>query len=200
MRSVSEERSLGRDADPAGVSIRAGPLLDQDLVGGSAGQPLVEAQAQDRPSLPAPSARAFLPAAQPRSRRPPGQRNGAPHSAVTAGAAKLLATTSRISASRSPCPAVSARSATTSPGRSGPGGRPPPAGSQPASCWRRGAIHVVSGQARASGNPGSPAPLPRSRAGPRARPMAPARSSARSIWGSIGPGPMKPRAAGPRPA
>ena len=33
----SEERSLGRDADPAGESVRAGPLLGQDLVGGSAG-------------------------------------------------------------------------------------------------------------------------------------------------------------------
>jgi hypothetical protein len=123
---------------------------------------------------------------------PPTRKKGAAHSAVTAGGPKLRATTQSALPRRLPRPASSARWATTST-------RLPKPISRTAS--RRKAarlvppsskIHVVCGQTKASGRPGSPPPLPRSTAIAGGVETAPLRCRALSTCGSTGPGPRKP--------
>jgi hypothetical protein len=126
-------------------------------------------------------------------RYPPTRRKAAAHSAVTAGAPKLLATTQSTEPLRPPCPASSARWDTTIT-RS-------PKSSVSVASRRKSArrlppsirTHLVSGQANARGRPGSPPPLPRSSARSGTHPSAPQRSRARSTCGSMGPGPRNPR-------
>jgi len=130
--------------------------------------------------------------------RPPTTRNPAAHSAVTAGLPKLRAVTRskrprrsvpcanssarpRSTVTRSPTPSVSTASTRKSVRRS----------------LASRSHHSVAGQAATSTSPGSPPPLPRSRARRGSSPAASsvaasAKRRACSMWGSIGPGPRNP--------
>ena len=124
---------------------------------------------------------------------PPRRRNGAAHSAVTAGGPKLRATTTSTEARNSPRPAVSARWPTTETRRSSP--------SVLTACRRNSArtsrpsrsSHRVAGHASAKGRPGKPPPLPRSSAVCGGAASTPPISRARSMCGPTGPGPISPR-------
>ena len=124
----------------------------------------------------------------------PTARNGAAHSAVTAGGPKPRATAAwwrpRSPGSR---PSTSAR--------------PPPIRTRSSifsleAAWARNRArrplastrsHSVSTQASASGRPGTPPPLPRSTADAGGRPSQAVRNpSAWARWSSTGPGPRKP--------
>jgi hypothetical protein len=127
------------------------------------------------------------------SNRPPWRRKGAAHSAVTAGGPKLRDTTTSRADRSSPRPASSARLATTRT-------RSPRPSCSTASCRKAArdvppssSIQLVSGRARARGSPGSPPPLPRSRPCADGSSRSAAKCRARWMWGSIGPGPRKPR-------
>lgn len=124
---------------------------------------------------------------------PPLRRNGEPHSAVTAGPAKPRATTrSKAPLRSSERAAVSALSATTDTRSARPNSPTTSRRNDERLRLPSSRIHRDDGHRRARGNPGTPPPLPRSRARDGRKPPARPRSRALVTCSSTGPGPRKP--------
>jgi hypothetical protein len=127
------------------------------------------------------------------TRVPPTARNGAPHSAVTAGGPKLRATTkSNVARRAGSRPATSARPMWTSVRWPTPSSSTAARRNWPRVTLPSSSTQLMVGRARASGSPGRPPPLPISRARPTSGGMRSSPSNALSMCGSTGPGPRKP--------
>ncbi len=186
----SEQRALRRDAHPAGIALateftpaRSPPLRAQTW------------PSRTRPSVASPSAGQRSGDGSGGSAThscPPTRRRGAAHSAVTAGAAKLRATTTAAVRLRGTLsPTSSARWPNTSTSKSRASATWPSHCAR--RCWASTSTQCRPGWPRARMRPGTPAPEPRSTPTPDEG-SAPTSGQAWRMWASTGPVPRNPRA------